>query len=53
MELNLQQNSMNKKKKEKICDKKVKRFNLKQRINVLENKFESFLNLVNSINERI
>ena len=52
MELNLQQNSMNKKKKEKICDKKVKRFNLKQRINVLENKFESLINIIKDINKK-
>ena len=40
MELNLQQNNMNKKKKEKMIDKKVIRFNINKMINVLENKFK-------------
>ena len=53
MELNLQQNNMNKNKKEKMIDKKVIRFNLKKKMNLLENKFELLINQIKGINKRI
>ena len=44
---------MNKNKKEKMIDKKVIRFNLKKKMNLLENKFELLINQIKGINKRI